>query len=87
MLALKPLNIKLPDLVVVHTDTNDLNSVSSPEEIANEIIALALPVKENGHQIAVSGIVPGRERFSKKVKDVNECLEVQCNVRSQCRLH
>ena len=27
-----------PDLVILHTDTNDLKSVSSPKEIANEII-------------------------------------------------
>ena len=44
-----------PDLLILHTGTNDLKSVSSPEEIANEIISLALFVKENGHQIAVSG--------------------------------
>ena len=44
-----------PDLLILHTGTNDLISVSSPEEIANEIISLASFVKENGHQIAVSG--------------------------------
>ena len=49
---------KKPDLVILHTGTNDLKSVSSPEEIANEIISLALSVKEKGHQIAVSRILP-----------------------------
>ena len=69
---------KKPDLLILHTSTNDLKSVSSPEEIANEIIALAISVKENGQQIAVSGIIPRGDRFSKKAKGVNECLEVQC---------
>ena len=42
---------KKPDLVILHTGTNDLKSVSSPEEIANEIVALASSVKENGQQL------------------------------------
>ena len=48
---------KKTDLVILHTGTNYLNSVSSPVEIANEIITLALSVKENGQQTAVSGII------------------------------
>ena len=35
-------------------------------------------MKENGQQIAISGIIPRGERFSKKANGVNECLEVQC---------
>ena len=66
---------KKPDLVTQPTGSNDLKSVSSPEEIANEIISLALSVKEKGHQIAVSS---RGDRFSKKAKDVNECLEIKC---------
>ena len=58
--------------------------VSSPEEITNEIISLASSVKEKGHQIAVSGVLPPGDRFSKKAKDVNDCLEIK---RSQYRLH
>ena len=69
---------KKPDLVILHTGTNDLKSDSSPDEIANEITSLALSVKEKGHQIAVSGILPRGDRFSKKAKDVNDCLEIQC---------
>ena len=57
---------------------NDLKSVSSPEEIAYEIVSLALSVKGNGQQIAVSRIIPRGERFSKKGKGVTKCLEVQC---------
>ena len=68
---------KKPDLVILHTGTNDLKSDSSPEEIANEITSLALSVKEKGHQIAVSGILPRGDRFSKKAKDVNDYLEIQ----------
>ena len=58
---------KKPDLVIQHTSTNDLKSLSSPEEIANEINSLALSVKEKSHQIAVSGILPRGEGSSKKL--------------------
>ena len=69
---------KTPDLVILHTGTNDLKSVSSPEEVANEITSLALSVKEKGNPIAVSEILPRGDRFSKKANDVNECLEIKC---------
>ena len=67
---------KKTNLVILHIGTNDLKSVTSPEEIASEIIALALSVKKNGQQIAVSGIIPRGCIFSKKAKGVNEYLEV-----------
>ena len=66
---------KKADLVILHTGTNDLQSVSSPEEIAYEIILLALSMKENGQQISVSGNIPQGDRFSKKAQAVNKCLK------------
>ena len=68
----------MADLVILYTGINDLKSVSSPEEIANEIISLALSVKENGQLITVSGIISRGDRFSKKAKSFSECLEVNC---------
>ena len=47
----------IPYLAIVHNSTTDLQSVKSPEEIANKIISFALSVKEKDHQIAVLGIV------------------------------
>ena len=49
----KPQTQKKTDLVILHTGTNDLKSVSSSEEITNEIVSLGVSVKENGQQIAV----------------------------------
>ena len=69
---------KKPDLVILHTGTNDLKSVSSPEGITNEVNSLALSVKEKGHEIGVLEILPRGDRFSKKAKDGNECLEIKC---------
>ena len=55
-----------PDLVILHTAIKDLKSISSPEEITNEIISVALSVKGNGQQIAVPGIIPQGDRFPPK---------------------
>ena len=59
--------LNIPNLNILHTGTNDLKSVNSPEEIANEIISSALSIKENGQQTAVSGI--REDRFSKKTNE------------------
>ena len=41
---------KRPDLAIAHTGTDGLKSVNSLEEIVNEIISLALSMKEKGYQ-------------------------------------
>ena len=62
---------KKPDLVILHIVTNDLKYVSSPEQIANEMISLALFLKENGQQIAVSGeLFPDEIDSPKKLRVV-----------------
>ena len=42
------------------------------------MISLALSMTENGPLIAVSGITPQGDSFSKKAKCVKKCLKVQC---------
>ena len=64
--------------MILQTVTNDFKCVSSPAEIGNEITSLALCLKKKGYQIAVSGILPRGDRFSKETKDVNKCLERKC---------
>ena len=57
---------KTPDLVIVYAGSDDLKSVNSPEEIANEGISFSFSMKEKGQQIAFSGIFPKGDRFFKK---------------------
>lgn len=54
---------KTPDLVIVYAGSDDLKSVNSPEEIANEGISFSFSMKEKGQQIAFSGIFPKGDRF------------------------
>ena len=61
----------------MHSGTNNVISVSSHEAVANEIVSIALTLKQKDHQITVSVNVPRRDRFSKKAKDVNNFFEVQ----------
>ena len=67
---------KQPNLVIVHTGSNDLKSVNSPEKIANEIISLGLSVKRKDHQFTGTGVIPRADRFSRKGKEVRDYLEV-----------
>ena len=60
----------------MHSGTNVI-SVSSHEAVANEIVSIALTLKQKDHQITVSVNVPRGDRFSKKAKDVNNFFEVQ----------
>ena len=59
---------KKPDLVILHTGTSDLKSVSSPEDISNKIISLALSVKEKGHRLLFRGFFPEDIGFLKKLR-------------------
>ena len=68
-------------LIFVNPTRTTLNLSFSAKEITNEIILLALPAKEKGHQIAFLGDC-SRRIFSKKTKNVNDCLEIQCKYRN-----
>ena len=49
-----------PDFIILHHGTNDLNSNSTSEEIADKILNLAASVKTSKNQVFVSGLVKGK---------------------------
>ena len=49
-----------PDFIILHTGTNDLRSNADPEEIANNIVDVAVSCKENSSEVIVSTILPRR---------------------------
>ena len=57
---------------------NDLPSGKEPEEIANNIINLAKSVKTEGNKIAVSSILPRKDKHNNKGKEVNAYLREKC---------
>ena len=52
---IKPSMARRPDMIVLHTGTNDLKNNKTVSDIASEIIKLA---KTNGIEVAVSSLIP-----------------------------
>ena len=53
----KPAQKHEPDMILLHSGTNNLKFTKSPEEISNEIIKLALDMKTDANEVIVSGII------------------------------
>ena len=45
-----------PDMIVLHTGTNDLKNNKTPSDITSEIIQLAKSIKTNGIKVAISSM-------------------------------
>ena len=66
-------------LIFVNPTRTTLNLSFSAKEITNEIILLALPAKEKGHQTAFSGIVP-EEYSPKKLRMLTTVWKYNVNI-------
>ena len=55
-----------PDMISLHSGTNDLKSTKSPEEIANDIIKLALDTKTDVNEVVASGIISRDDELNEK---------------------
>ena len=60
-------------------DTNDLSSDKEPKDIANDIMQLAKSVKTDTNKVAVSSILPRKDKFNNKAKEVNTHLQDICS--------
>ena len=73
-----------PDNIILHTGTNDLKTIDTPEEITMGIPNLTMTCKTDTNSVFVSGIVPRSENLNEKTSKVNSILRHECNVRSIC---
>ena len=64
-----------PNMVILHTGANDLQSNQNPSDIANEIISLAKNIKISGTEVSISSLIPRGDRLSEKGKKVNKELQ------------
>ena len=55
------------DLFILYCGTNDLKSEKSPEAIANEIVNLAVKMKQPDNEIMISSIVSRRDELNQKL--------------------
>ena len=73
---IKPSIARKPDMVVLHTGTNDLKSNQNSSDIANDIFNLAKNIKNSGTEVSIlSSLIPRGDRLSKKKKKVNKELQ------------
>ena len=75
---IKPTISRKPDMVILHTGTNDLKSNQNPSDIANEIVNLAKNIKNSGTEVSISAFIPRGDRLSEKGKKVNKELQEKC---------
>ena len=69
------------DNIILHTGTNDLKTIDTPDEITMVILNLAMTCKTDKNSIFISGIVPRADKLYEKASKVNSILRHECNVR------
>ena len=72
------------DNIILHTGTNDLKTIDTPEEITMGILNLAMTCKTDTNSVFISGIVPRSDKLNEKASKVNSILRHECNVRNIC---
>ena len=72
---IKP-TVKLsPKQTILYCGTNNLPSSEDPQTTAKDIINIARNIKTDTIKVAISGIIPRRDTFNLKAKQVNETLK------------
>ena len=74
----KPTIARKPDLIILHTGTNDLKGSQAPTDIADNIINLAKSIKSSDTKVSISSLIPRGDRLCEKGKKVNEILQEKC---------
>ena len=75
---IKP-TVKLsPKQTILYCGTNNLPSSEDPQTTAKDIINIARNIKTDTLKVAISGIIPRRDTFNLKAKQVNETLKKIC---------
>ena len=65
-------------MYILHCGTNNLRDNKKPEEIAKEILNLALKIKTEENDVMISGIAPRTDNLDKKREEVNKKLKMFC---------
>ena len=74
----KPTQEKSPAEIIIYVVANDSSSDKGPKDIANDIIQLAKSVKTDANKVAASNILPRKDKFNNKAKEVNTYLQDIC---------
>ena len=75
----KPAEEENPNLCILHVGTNDLRESKSADKIADEVVDLAVTLKNETNEVTVSGICPRDDNLNDKATSVNEILAKRCH--------
>ena len=63
----------------IHVGTNDVSDQNkSPGSIAESIVNLASDIKNQSHDVTISNIIERKDKWNKKVDEVNNILKELC---------
>ena len=80
---IKPTLEKDPDIVILHTGTNDFKKEDTyPKQIVKDIINRVYACDTDNNTVIVSSLVPRNDKLRKKSQDVNYILQQECNRRN-----
>ena len=68
----------------MHVGTNNLKNKESVEDIANDIMGIAIFIRNEKNNVFVSGIAFRNDRLNDKGKSVNSLLKGRCDKEKIC---
>ena len=71
-----------PKKFILHCGANDIRSQATPENIAKEVMELAVSLSTKEIIVFVSGIVPRADIWNDKVSEINKHLQSACSSRN-----
>ena len=80
----QPSIVRKPNLILLHSSTNDLSlkihgKEKTEVQIAEEIIDLAKSISDKGIEVVISGLITRGDRYESKRKRVNFVLQDLCS--------
>ena len=73
----KPTLGQMPTHIILHIGTNDVPTKTTLEQIAENVVNLAIKLKTNC-DVSISGITARNDQYQKKAADVNRELKEKC---------
>ena len=68
-----------PDLVILHTGTNDLRTKLQSSQIVDQIMKLELNIKCEENEVAISSIITRNDDLNANAIQVNDILKLKCS--------
>ena len=68
-----------PDSIIFHVGTNNLKNKESVEDIVNDILDVAISIRNEKNNVFVSGLTARNDRLNDKRKNENSLLKRKCD--------